>query len=203
MQSPLGKHIVSICIRYNVAIDDFLSLNHNYIFKNVFSKISDDMFDTVQMLLELSVCSKEAINFIPKNMEKSLFFAPTTKYEISDIIENLKQTDSVGHDNIPLKLIRHCKSELAEILSDINSHAIAEGVFPDSLKIAKVIPVFKAGDLKSVTNYRPISILPIFSKIFEKVIYKRLDDFLMKNEILHKTNLVFELNCQHVLLYYN
>ena len=133
-------------------------------------------------------------------MEKSLFFAPTTKH----IIANLKQIDSVGHDSIPLKLIRQCKSELAEILSDINNHAIAEGVFPDSLKIAKVIPVFKAGDLKSVTNYRPISILSIFSKIFEKVIYKRLDDFLTKNEILHiKTNLAFELNCQHVRLYYN
>ena len=53
MQSPLGKNIVSSCLRYNVAIDDFLSLNHNYIFKNVFSNISDDMFDTVQMILEL------------------------------------------------------------------------------------------------------------------------------------------------------
>ena len=53
MQSPLGKNIVSSCLCYNVAIDDFLSLNHNYIFKNVFSNISDDMFDTVQMLLEL------------------------------------------------------------------------------------------------------------------------------------------------------
>ena len=53
MQSPLGKNIVSSCISYNVAIDDFLSLNHNYIFKYVFSNISDDMFDTVQMLLEL------------------------------------------------------------------------------------------------------------------------------------------------------
>ena len=139
----------------------------------------------------IPVCSKEAINFIPKNMEKSLFFVPTTKREISDIIVNLKQTDSVGHDSIPLKLVRHCKSELAEILSDINNHAIAEGVFPDSLKIAKVIPIFKAGDLKSVTNYRPISILPIFSKIFEKVIYKRLDDFLTKNEILHKNQFGF------------
>ena len=54
-----------------------------------------------------------------------------------------------------------------------------------------MIPVFKAGDLKSVTNYRPISILPIFSKIFEKVIYKRLDDFLTKNEILHKNQFGF------------
>ena len=53
MQSPLGKNIVSSCIRYSVAIDDFLSLNHNYIFKNVFSNISDDMYNTVQMLLEL------------------------------------------------------------------------------------------------------------------------------------------------------
>ena len=145
----------------------------------------------VDLAKNIPVCSKEAINFIPQNMEKSLFLAPTTKHEISDIIANLKQTDSVGHDNIPLKLVRHCKSELAEILSDINNHTILEGVFPNSLKIAKVIPVFKAGDVKSVTNYRPISILPVFSKIFEKVIYKRLDDFLAKNEILHKNQFGF------------
>ena len=54
MQSPLGKNIVSSCIHYNVAIDDFLSLTHNYIFFKVFSNISDDMFNTVQTLLELT-----------------------------------------------------------------------------------------------------------------------------------------------------
>ena len=66
-----------------------------------------------------------------------------------------------------------------------------DGIFPDNLKIAKIIPVFKAGDSYSVTNYRPISILTIFSKIFEKVISSRLENYLEKNNILHENQFGF------------
>ena len=67
-------------------------------FNNYFTNVSADLAENIP------VSSKEAINFIPKNMEKSLFFAPKTEHEISYIIANLRQTDSVGHDNTPLKL---------------------------------------------------------------------------------------------------
>lgn len=69
-----------------------------------------------------------------------------------------------------------------------------EGVVPDLLKIAKVIPVFKSGDEKVIMNYRPISILPVFSKIFEKVVFNRLQNYLDKNNILHHNQFGFRPN---------
>jgi len=66
-----------------------------------------------------------------------------------------------------------------------------EGIFPDSLKIAKIIPIYKSGDSKSLTNYRPISILSVFSKIFEKIISIRLKQFITSNNILHENQFGF------------
>jgi hypothetical protein len=73
----------------------------------------------------------------------------------------------------------------------LNNAAMLEGIFPENLKVAKVIPVFKAGDSHSVTNYRPISILTIFSKIFEKIISTRLENYLEKYKILHENQFGF------------
>ena len=61
---------------------------------------------------------------------------------------------------------------------------IRSGVFPDDLKIAKVIPLYKSGDSSLFTNYRPISLLPAFSKVFERLIYNRLHSFFEKYNIL-------------------
>ena len=59
------------------------------------------------------------------------------------------------------------------------------GIFPDALKIAKVVPIYKNGDVKCVSNYRPISVLPTLSKITEKIVYNRLNKYLTDNSILH------------------
>ena len=79
---------------------------------------------------------------------------------------------------------------------------MTEGVFPDHLKVAKIIPVFKAGDAQLVTNYRPISILAIFSKIFEKILCSRLESYLEQNNILHENQFGFRrkvLTCSALL----
>ena len=68
---------------------------------------------------------------------------------------------------------------------------MAEGTFPDTLKIAKIIPVFKSGDSKSISNYRPISILTSFSNIFEKIIAVRLRDYIDHNNILSERQFGF------------
>ena len=65
-----------------------------------------------------------------------------------------------------------------------------QGIFPDELKIGKVTPVFKKGDKQNFENYRPISIIPVFGKIFEKIIYSRLYSFLSSHNVL--SDLVFE-----------
>ena len=70
-------------------------------------------------------------------------------------------------------------------------NSFSSGVFPESLKIAKVIPVFKAGDVKHVANYRPISVLPNISKIFEKLACSRLNKYLTDYHILHDNQFGF------------
>ena len=64
--------------------------------------------------------------------------------------------------------------------------SINKGIFPDELKIAKVIPIYKSGDKTSIENYRPISVLSVFSKTFEKIMYNHLINFINKHNILYK-----------------
>jgi hypothetical protein len=93
---------------------------------------------------------------------------PTTDCEIIDIVHNLKANKSAGHDELSPRVIKSVISSIAQPLSDIFNLSLSTGVFPDKLKIAKVSPIFKADDKLSVNNYRPISVLPVFSKILEK-----------------------------------
>ena len=70
--------------------------------------------------------------------------------------------------------------------------SIVKGIFPDDLKIARVTPVFKGGDEKDLENYRPISVLPCFSKILERIMYNRLYNHLIKNNILYSKQFGFQ-----------
>ena len=63
--------------------------------------------------------------------------------------------------------------------------SITKGVFPDELKVARVIPLFKSGDVTSFSNYRPVSVLPLFSKILERLMYSRLLSFINKYKLLY------------------
>ena len=76
-------------------------------------------------------------------------------------------------------------------MSHIVNTALTEGVFPGLLKTAEIVPVFKSESPKLVNNYRPISILTSFSKIFEKITFTRLDNFLSKHNILHENQFGF------------
>ena len=120
-----------------------------------------------------------------------MFLAPTTTEEIADIVSNLKNSSSSGYDNIPTKLIKYCNNELAPIIAHINNQSLTDGIFPTSLKIARVVPIFKNGNASTVSNYRPISILSVFSKVFEKIVHTRLEKYLLENAILHSNQFGF------------
>ena len=76
-------------------------------------------------------------------------------------------------------------------LSCIFNRSICEGVFPEKLKLAKVSPVFKKGNKSDMNNYRPISVLSVFSKILERIVYKRVYSFLEENNILYGSQFGF------------
>ena len=119
-----------------------------------------------------------------KNLNRCIYhFEPPTLNEIRDVIRNLK-TNSAGHDEISGFLMKEVLNNILEPLTHILSLSMATGVVPKDLKKAKIIPLFKDGDQCNFTNYRPISILPWFSKILEKLIYSRILSHLQDNEIL-------------------
>ncbi len=92
---------------------------------------------------------------------------------VSNIIDKLNPKNSFRFDGISTNLIKNTKTLLIEPLPIIINQMITNGIFPDKLKISKVFPIYKKDDRKLFTNYRPISLLPSISKIFEKVIFNQ------------------------------
>ena len=84
-----------------------------------------------------------------------------------------------------MKLLKSVKHDILTPLLHICNLSLEHGKFPDKLKIAKVVPIFKKGDKQLFDNYRPVSILPAFSKIIEKLVYKRIMIFFDEHNILY------------------
>ena len=101
-----------------------------------------------------------------------------TESEVEKLIQELDLNKSVGIDEIPPKLIKWASSLLVPILTFLFNKCIMSGIYPDSLKIARVTPIFKGGDKNDASSYRPISILTQFNRIFEKLLRDRLYDFV-------------------------
>ena len=119
---------------------------------------------------------------------------PTDTTEVKGIINDLKQDASPGLDGIPASMVKFAVEYIAKPLSYLINNSFQTGEFPDKLKHAKVIPIFKAGDHACFSNYRPISILPAFSKIFEKALVSRINGFLEKHNILYRNQYGFKKN---------
>ena len=83
-----------------------------------------------------------------------------------------------GYDGVPMVVVQRSIGIISRPLSHITNLSILNGIVPDKMKIARVILLFKSGDQAVVTKYRPVSILPCFSKFLEKVIYKRLLNYI-------------------------
>ena len=118
------------------------------------------------------------------DQQQSMYFFPVTEDEILKIIAKLKNKKSVGMDGINVRVLKKAAHIVSPYLKTAFNKCVSEGVFPQSMKIAKVIPIFKAGEKNLASNYRPISILGNLSKIFEKVIHRRLMNYLEKFSIL-------------------
>ena len=125
-------------------------------------------------------------NYLNQKVEESIFLNPVTDEEIIEIVKDAKTKYSKDHDSIDMSLVKLVIPYIVKPLKHIFNISLQNGVFPDRMKIARVIPIFKTGDLQEFSNYRPISILPQFSKILEKIFHSRLTSFLNNKQILYE-----------------
>ena len=124
----------------------------------------------------------------------SIYLEPTTPLEIMVLINSLKLNKAISHDDIDPYFLKIAAPILAFPLSVFPNHCLTFGTFPNRLKLAKVVPVFKKGLTDQLSNYRPISLLPSLSKLFERIIHSRLLSFFEYNNTIVTTQYGFRHN---------
>ena len=126
--------------------------------------------------------------------ETRLQFKCITDNDTQKAIDKLENKSSSGHDGISNKLLKLLKMELSKSLTLIINQMITTSIFPDSFKIPKITPLFKKGDASLLSNYRPISLLPTFSKFFERIVYNQLYEYFNGNNLLAEQQYGFRTN---------
>lgn len=114
----------------------------------------------------------------------NIYLRPTTAAETTILINGLNSKKASGPDNIPVIFVKTHFNIFSLLLADIFNEMIETGVFPQCLKVAKVIPVYKSGDTKDPSNYRPISCLSVLDKIIEKLLVTRIMDYANHRNII-------------------
>ena len=127
------------------------------------SKISESITESP------SVTPQQFLSSIPN----SFVFRSVTDSEVCNAIVSLKNKSS-SLDTYPTKVVKSIAPFIVPILTKLINESFRTSYFPEFLKIAKVIPIFKGGDETNANNYRPIAILHVFSKIFERITYNQL-----------------------------
>ena len=129
--------------------------------------------------------------YLPLPTSNSFYFNPTSPLEIKRIITDLKSKNSSGMDGIPSKALKCTPHNILFAIAHIFNLSLSNCEFIDAFKVAKVVPVFKKGSTYDVNNYQPISLLPVLSKILEKLMYKRLVSFLNGQSFFYKNQFGF------------
>ena len=132
----------------------------------------------------------DPLNFLRGNYLSSMTVPPIDPQIVIDIINSLKNKKSNPHE-IPVSILKGNKDEMALPLSILFNQSINTGKFPQCLKHATVIPIYKKGAKDNIGNYRPISLLSVFSKIFEKLMKKYLNNYLETKNILNSKQFGF------------
>ena len=130
------------------------------------------------------------MNVIPRHT-KSINFTLTISEEIRSLISKFPNKKSRGFDNIDNIILKEIQDCISPKLSEIFNLSMLEGKFPEKMKLAEVVPLYKSKEKYLMNNYRPISLLITISKLLEKVIYKRTYSFLQTTKQLYDSQYGF------------
>ena len=147
----------------------------NHYFTNIAAKVDEEICGT----------RKSPLDYLGKIQNLSLFLSPADQVSGVGSISELEKGKSVGPYSISCNFLKMLNPFISPPLGTLINESFSTGVFPDKLKMAEVMALHKKGATNSLSNYRPISRLSAFSKIFEKFMHKRQYSFLEVNEILY------------------
>ena len=152
-------------------------------FNDYFASIASNMNNSVHVTGNVGIQPiKPFTDFMSKSVTNSIFLRDCTSDEISSIIAGLENGKS---SDIPIRVVKSSSQIISDILMKNFNYLLRIGKFPDELKVGKITPIYKKGDKELLENYRPVSTLPIFGKIFEKIIYERIYNFLISKRLMN------------------
>ena len=160
-------------------------------FNSFFTNIGPSLTNNIK-----KVTDKRYSDYLTLKPEVNLNFKPITETVVDKIITNLNSKTSFGHDGISTLVFKSIKNIIIKPLTIIINQTLKKRFFPKKLKIAKVVPIYKAGDNTMFTNYRPISLLPAASKVFERAIHDQLYSYLKTTIYFAKVNMDLEKDIQ-------
>ena len=151
------------------------------IFNSHFSKQCSPLINNSKIPSECSRKSNESLSSITFEIN-----------DIEKIIKNLDPNKSHGHDMLSIRMLKLCGESIYKPLNLIFKSCLETGQFPSDWKKANVVPVFKKGDKQLLKNYRPISLLPIIGKIFERLLYNQMFEFFIRNDLISQNQSGFK-----------
>ena len=125
-------------------------------------------------------------SFLNGGFINSFFLQSASEQEVTEICSSFRSGTAPGYDSISMNVVKESFNLICAPLTYIINLSLNSGVVPQEMKIARVIPLFKSGDKSLFTNYRPVSVLPVFSKFLERIVYNRLINFLNKYDLLSR-----------------
>ena len=190
-KSNAGSNISSLH-HDGIKVDDSLKKMAN-IFNNVF-------VNTAHKINEKICCTRKSpLDYLSSKNSQSFFVSPVSPQEIKILITSMKNGIAVGPYSIPIFLLKILSEHISIPLCDIINDSFSCGTFPDLMNLAKVIPLYKKNSPEFASNYRPISLLSVFSKITDKLMHARLYKFFEDHDILHP--LQFGFRSKHSILH--
>ena len=161
-----------------------ISNKFNEYFNSIASKLNDTLTDS--LITDSKFSSFE--DFLAPSVSNSIYLEDCTPSEIMELISEL---DNNKASDIPIRVIKKCAHVIAPVVSEHFNIHMKNGTFPDILKLGKITPIFKKGNPEEFGNYRPVSTLPIFGKLFEKIIYSRIYSFAQSQGIINTNQFGF------------
>ena len=178
------KHLIGNSNKQNF-IHKLIKDGHDITEETRIAETFNEFFTSVgaELASNIPTTSVSPLSNIYSNQQSSFFLKPTSPSEICNLILNLKKSSKKLY-KMPVSLLVEARFVLCHPLTTLINNCFVDGEFPDGLKVAEVVPIFKSGDPNLASNFRPISLLSMYSKLVEKCMYTRLNSFISKHDIL-------------------